>query len=382
MDYSEPDSKRFGIRVYRGTLDDIHEEYLLKDILRERIDVAIIRFPTVCYQKIGYLEKLGIPFLIADTLVYYSVDLTKYSPNPLRNTNLYFHSCTFMDVAIIDSLVSRIFTDYKNHYTSNPFLKKDSILDGYKEWARYYCDAEKHGRLSWIVYQNDVPIAFLTCSFQENSCEGILYGVIEEASGRGIYGDLIRFSQTYFKSRNFQIMKVSTQVNNIAVQKVWAREGFSPNISFFTVHINSFIDSSIRQIDEIHFTISNDDVQNLMHLCLSANSDSIHLKDSVTGDDQFEDNLYYGIKANGILSRYFGMIYPGPDSFVIGYSYKPIKPLAVNERYRLRISFPCLDSDRGILKAVAQIYNPNNEICVLSYIDFMLRKKLFRSEYM
>jgi hypothetical protein len=37
-------------------------------------------------------------------------------------------------------------------------------------------------------------------------------------------------------SRGAARMMVSTQINNVAVQKVWARLGFEPNYAYYTFH--------------------------------------------------------------------------------------------------------------------------------------------------
>src|SRR3546814_5792516 len=50
---------------------------------------------------------------------------------------------------------------------------------------------------------------------------------LPEHAGGGLYGDLIRYTQARFRALGYRRMKVSTQVWNLAVQKVWSREGFS-----------------------------------------------------------------------------------------------------------------------------------------------------------
>lgn len=70
-----------------------------------------------------------------------------------------------------------------------------------------------------------------------------MYGVRRPASGGGVYGDLIRFTQAYFKNKGFRKMKVSTQVNNYAVQKVWGWEVFYIAEAYLTVHINAFLEN-------------------------------------------------------------------------------------------------------------------------------------------
>ena len=371
MEYSNVDSSRFGVRVYRGTFDEIRMNDLFDEIIRERMDVAIIRLRTECYNNLNNLEKMGFPFLVADTLVHYTVDLSQHSPRPLRNSDLEFHPCGLKDNSVIDKLVDHIFSGYINHYTSNPLLKKTDILEGYKEWARSYCDAENLGRLAWIVYRKGEPIAFLTCLFKNDSCEGILYGVTREASGGGVYGDLIRFSQNFFKVRGLKTMKVSTQVHNVAVQKIWVREGFYPTQSFMTIHVNSFLDASIRPVDEIDFSISFENMHRIAQTI--GDVDPAHLDDKEAALSGFSHRACQAFVSGDMLPRYFGTVYPGPGTFFTGYSYKFLKPLYPDVCYHARISFPLIDEDQGLFKAVVQISNADGELCLLSYHDLMNR---------
>ena len=73
--------------------------------------------------------------------------------------------------------------------------------------------------------------------------DGRLLGEAQE-SGGGIYGDLIRHTQADFASRGFSTMLVSTQVNNFAVQKVWAREGFHLFEAWDTYHVNALLSAA------------------------------------------------------------------------------------------------------------------------------------------
>ena len=66
----------------------------------------------------------------------------------------------------------------------------------------------------------------------------MLNGILPSFSGRGIYTDFIRYILNVFKEMGLKEMKISTQIQNCSVQKVWAREQFYLKESFVTIHIN------------------------------------------------------------------------------------------------------------------------------------------------
>jgi GNAT superfamily N-acetyltransferase len=179
-----------------------------------------------------------VPIIVADTLVHYAVDLEKTADAPLRNPGIAFTPASGEE---LESLVRLIFGDYVNHYAVNPLLPRQSFLDGYVEWAVGFTEGPAD-RAAWIARLDGEPVAFATCTFTPEEADGILYGVIPEASGRGVYRDLIRFTATQGRLRGCRRMHVSTQIPNFPVQAVWAGEGFRLKGAETTLHVNALLD--------------------------------------------------------------------------------------------------------------------------------------------
>ncbi len=240
MQFSPLESKRFSLRILRGAADKIEPYTLLKNIVLERADVAILRIPSTEQHTLHQLSLLGFPIIVADTLVYYDCDLQKFPAEGLRNIDLTARIATEADQELLETLIEEIFQNYSTHYYSNPLFDHQLILDGYKEWTLSYLKPED-GRVCFLFYRQGRPIAFATCGLFPTYGEGILYGVHPSAQGGGVYGDLIRYTKNYMVEHGLTKMKVSTQVQNYAVQKVWVREGFFLTNSYCTIHINSLL---------------------------------------------------------------------------------------------------------------------------------------------
>ncbi|MBU1677225.1 GNAT family N-acetyltransferase, partial [bacterium] len=242
LPYAPLESNRFELKIHRGVLDRIPHDFD-REIIDSRMDVAIFRMPAGNQDQLALLDSIGFPWLVADTLVYYANDLKGHEPNDLRNSDLRFIVFTPGLDNAIDDLVADIFPRYANHYTSNPLLSRD-LIPSYQEWARSYATDEDAGRYAWLVERHDAFIGFITCSFGDEGAEIVLNGVSPAQAGGGVYGDMVRFVQRYFKDRGCSVIKVSTQGNNHAVQKVWSREGFFLTESYFTIHVNSLLSAS------------------------------------------------------------------------------------------------------------------------------------------
>ena len=369
MEYSDVDSRRFGLNIYRATLPEIREGELFEQLVSNKVDVAILRFPTSQQHEISRLDRLGVPYIITDVLVYYASDLRALKPSEARNPELTFESAGDQHHQVLDALVTEIFAGYQNHYSSNPILPKVDVLDGYCEWARGYCRNGGEGRWAWIVRDAGLPVAFLTCSEAEDGqeAEGVLYGVLPEAAGRGIYGDLVRFAQQFFAQRGVPLMLVSTQVQNVAVQKAWTHSGFVPSYSYLTVHLNASFSHSFRPPETVAYSVSPSDADAYGHLTSDMNP--IHFDDEAAQSIGFESRIAHGIIVNGVASRFFGTVWPGPGCLFVGYAYRFLKPIYTSRNYEIIITFPLIDESRGFAKALLRVVDETGDLCVLSYHD-------------
>jgi hypothetical protein len=235
--YSEKESQRFNKKVFRGEFPYIDVNEITEHINANNPELLILRFPVSSFYKISELEKLKLHFIVADVLVYYSCILDKNSIKPIKNNGLNISIANKKDELELTRLIKETFSGYTNHYFSNPLLDKSLILDGYTEWALSHIDNKD--KFCFIVKDDDETIAFAACSIHDSVGEGVLFGVSNKYSGRGIYTDLIRTSSSYFLNNSLKKMIVSTQIQNLTVQKVWSKEGFLIDSGYITIHVNN-----------------------------------------------------------------------------------------------------------------------------------------------
>jgi acyl dehydratase len=364
---SESESRRFGLRVFRGRASRLEIKELGEELLDNRVDLAFLRVPSERMADFSLLDRLPYPWLVADTLVYYDCALDETEPRPLRNQGLDFVRCTREHQRILDEMVAEIFSGYKNHYASSPLLPTTDILGGYQEWVSSFLETPE--RVVWLALLESQPVAFATCSLasRDSFCEGVLFGVRPTASGRGIYGDLIRFSQAHFKQDGFREMRVSTQVQNFAVQRVWSRESFVLRESLNTIHINCLLDHSEVEKRSFELTVRPEEIASFAEV--SGDRNPLHVDDAFARARGFEERIAHGLISNALLSRYFGTEFPGPGTIFAGYRYSFLRPLYPDRPYRVEIGFPHIAEKRGYYLGLAKIYDQDGQLCMLSYND-------------
>lgn len=236
------ESARFGLRTYRAALERVDTPALLAALIANGADLAILRVPPAEAPAIHALEASGLATLHADTLVTHRCDLQRVAPAEVRTEGFTIDAAGAADRDAITDLVRRVFADYPNHYTANPLLARADVLDGYCEWAISHLGHPR--RVTWVA-RVDGRIAALACSAFDPAtrhCEGVLHGVLPEFAQRGIYTALIRYTQQHFRAEGYRALSIKTQARNLAVQRVWAREGFVLDQVQATVHVNALLD--------------------------------------------------------------------------------------------------------------------------------------------
>lgn len=249
------ESARFGFNVARASIDEIDAGALARQLIRSRVDVAILRLPARPNPSIASLHALGLSPIHADTLVTYSCDLARHPSQALFNPSLQIRSAEHDDVSGITELVQTVFAEYPNHYRANPLLPRADIVAGYCEWALSHIGADN--RTCWVTCVEG-RVAGLACSAFDSragTCQGELHGVLPDFARNRIYTDLIRFTQNYFRERGFSTLKISTQVGNLRVQRVWVKEGFAFESAQDTYHINALFGALASSPQEFTWSV-------------------------------------------------------------------------------------------------------------------------------
>ncbi len=370
MRFSEPDSRRFGMKVVRGIVMEPNIRQIAKSVLSQRVDIAILRCPAGKGSIVHGLARSALPVTHADTLVYYEADLTKWTPNAIRNADLTFRASTERDLPVLRELIGHTFAGYVSHYHANVLFGAEDILAGYKEWAEGHALGE--GKKLWLCERRGELQAFAACSEDAEGTvgEGVLYGVAPRAAGGGIYGDLIRHTQADFHSRGFRSMSVSTQVSNFAVQKVWTREGFHLVEAWDTLHVNALL-SCGELVHAANLTFTAEQIRVFAEV--SGDENPVHIDESAAIAAGFQGRIAHGVMAAAEFSRILGTKVPGPGTILSHLDLGFFKPIVADAMYRFEVRIPG-GLRSGTMHVVAAILDHSGEICCLARADVVLRQ--------
>ena len=237
--YSPLESARFGLRVFRAEIDAVDAPALVAALEHESVDVAILRLPADAVGSVQALRDYDLSPIVADTIVRYDVDLP--IPHADLDDSVTLHRATPADVALLESLAREIFAGYVTHYHANPLFPAAKILDGYAEWAGGHLLGDDTGAAAWLV-ESGREIAGFSCYRVDPTsglAVGVLNGVLPAMRGRGIYRRMLQRMLRDFGARGMRRFAIATQVQNVAVQRIWAAQGLSLRGADNTVHVNA-----------------------------------------------------------------------------------------------------------------------------------------------
>lgn len=231
---SDIDTERFGIitaRVIGLTSEELPS--VLDFCSKKKVKLLIARCDMANLEAAQSMEKNG--FLLMDTLVYYSFDLTKQKV-PLDKGLVIVRPIRIGEEHEMLLVARESFRGYFGHYHADKRLNKSKCDEVYVDWARKSCAARDSG--NFLVAEVEGRIAAFGVLKMNNSEEGeyFLGGIHPDFQGRRIYHSFLYKAVEWFLSRGAQKMLLSTQLQNISVQKGLIRFGLEITKGYYTYH--------------------------------------------------------------------------------------------------------------------------------------------------
>jgi GNAT superfamily N-acetyltransferase len=235
INLSPLDEARFGVRsaraneVTRQNLEEVlafcHENSVKFLIARVRVNQL---------DAVQAMEQHG--FLLMDTLVYYTFKLSKPIPEDIAASYI-VRPMHDDESEVIKQIATESFKNYYGHYHADPRIDKSKADEVYVDWARNSAVSRQFADEVLVAAEGDETLGFATLRMNTpQQAEGVLFGVAPKAQGRGIYRSFIIRATEWARAQDALEITVSTQITNVAVQKVWARVGYEFDQAYYTFH--------------------------------------------------------------------------------------------------------------------------------------------------
>lgn len=237
IEISKLDSDRFGMNVAKAvnfSLSDLDKIYSFCDTNQVKLLIA-----RVSSDDISIAQKLeDDDYRLMDTLVYYKFDYAK-KPSPQNTVSYRVENISGINeyAPKISEIAGQAFHGYFGHYHADSRLDKSICDDIYIDWAYRSCVDPEVADAVLAAFVDEEVAGFITLKIRSDTLgEIVLNGVSPKFQKRGVYQSLVISGMEWLHEKSVNQVIVSTQVNNISVQKVWARLGFEMDHSFYTFH--------------------------------------------------------------------------------------------------------------------------------------------------
>jgi GNAT superfamily N-acetyltransferase len=232
---SEIDRQRFGMTTAKlnvGPGDDIED--VDRWCRQNAVSMLIIRCPTEQLGTVQQLEQGGAK--IMDTLVYYS----KRDVIPVvisLPVGYEARSGAPDDAPELERIAKVAFSSFLGHYHADPGLAREDCDMVYGSWAANSCLNKQVADDVLLITHANTVVGFLTLKCSASDMAEIMLNAVDpQHQGAGLYRTLVGLALNWTAKRNISTLIVSTQITNIAPQKVWCRYGLEPYRSFYTLH--------------------------------------------------------------------------------------------------------------------------------------------------
>lgn len=229
------DQNRFGVPIARATRVTMETLPLVMEFCRANgVVLLIARCPATEIRAAQAMEREG--FALMDTLIFFSRELTR-SPIPPDTGQIAVRPIQPGEADAVRAVAIESFRGYSGHYHADDRLDRAACDETYVSWAYRACVSPEVADVVLVADRDGSIVGFATLRLNNAvEGEGVLFGVAPSAQGRGVYRSFMVRGMEWCLAKGASRMVVSTQITNMAVQKIWARVGFEPSHGYYTFH--------------------------------------------------------------------------------------------------------------------------------------------------
>lgn len=235
VEMNDLESRRFGIAAARVTDPEAGPQAVAAALSEAGAEFATLRLSTDALSLVQDYEAAG--WRLMDTLVYYDRGLEDLPAPDRRDDGVSIRAGRPEDAPAVAEVAARAFAGYFGHYHADRRLDAAAADAVYVDWARRSFEACGPGAPTLVAEDKEGLLGFSTIRLVSDAKgEIVLNGVDPRAQRRGVYGRTIDHCMATLREAGRSQVVVSTQVNNIAVQRAWGRRGFRMLHSLYTMH--------------------------------------------------------------------------------------------------------------------------------------------------
>jgi|GEM_PF-3117420 len=270
VNFSESESRRFSLRMFRGgAVGRDKADELLEECIDHGADTIILRMEQETAAELLDALSEKCHAIGADALIEFRKPLNQKTIADRLGSGAEIVEINQANVQLLDGLVERCYSEYRNHYHANPCLDRQAVLSGLVEFSRSF--AMVKDRTVLVAVHRGIPCGYLCMEIRDDhGSNGLPTGSRRLPIGSSVIGgsaldippglrhkvlcDLTHAGDLWLLERNVTQFKALTRTEKSYIQKLLIRNMHClPSRSLATIHINLFIDQLLKTAPQGEF---------------------------------------------------------------------------------------------------------------------------------
>ena len=230
------ESARFGIVVANVVDNESKLSEINISAKKQNVNLLTQRINVGNLTLFHSLEEDG--YRLMDTLVCYQRRISKPPTTVVPIDDVKYRFANQDDTMAVADLARGAFQSYFGHYHADTRLDNGAADAVYIDWATKSTAGVSVKAPVLLAEFGKEIVGFITFEHYSSrkKTKLLLSAVHTDFQGHGLYKALVAATFNHAQTAGTSLLSVSTQINNYAVQGVWAQLGFVHVSSLYTMH--------------------------------------------------------------------------------------------------------------------------------------------------
>lgn len=244
LSFSPKESARFGFKIFRlETPSSVELAAIFEECVREGADIVILRMGAE--EGMSFYPEISkaCHTIAADSLIEFRKVLKDTTVADFLDSGASIREMRNDEAPQLKELVSRCYSEYRNHYFENPSLNPETVLDGLTEFSQGFLSTDN--RTVLVATHAGIACGYLCMEIRDGCGSSVIGGSaldIPQALRHKILCDLTHHGDRWLMERHVKRFKAVTRLEKTYIQKLLIHNMHClPARSLVTMHLNLFL---------------------------------------------------------------------------------------------------------------------------------------------
>lgn len=242
LQYSQNESKLFGIKVARGVFQQIEAHSLQADIFENNYDLVRITIPAHIEDAQIELYKTGFQYYFSGGITRYSTSISKIKNNTYIHNDIVYEQYNEANTHLLNAMLKDTWGNYPLGYYKTPIIgnvisKEMEIKAVYEYYKKNNLNCINPNNKIMFMKHGDNYIGFFALNIIGNRLESHIGGILSTFRNTGYFIDMQEYIRRYCLENGLTHFDFGARNENYRVNKIFLDYGYTPSHIEYVYHI-------------------------------------------------------------------------------------------------------------------------------------------------